>query len=118
MIKKLLLILTIVFFMPHWAQALEDNSIMNLKTGKAYVMELDSRPMSLQNSNPKIVTAEVVTNIEETDSSIVLTTHEEGIAYINFKLENKPKTIKLLIDNNAVEDTNLLIIDLPDEDKK
>lgn len=104
--------------MPLCAQSLENNTILNLKTGKAYVIEIDSRPMSLQNSNSRIVTAEVVTNIEETDSSIVLTTNEEGIAYINFKLENKPKTIKLLIDNNAPEDENLLIIDTPNEDKK
>ena len=115
--KKLLLTLITLLFIPTMTLALDDNTVINLKTGNAYILELNARPLNLQNSNPKIVLVEAMTDIDSVNSSLVLTTYQEGIAYITFKLKNKQKTIKLLIDNKAEEDKNLLIIDKV-EDKK
>lgn len=116
--KKLLLILTALILMPVQVYAIENGAVLNLKTGNSYILPLQKRPLKLQNSNPRAVCAEAVTNIEEADTSLLITTFEEGISYITFKQKNSEITLKLLIDNQAEEDKNIIKIDRPDKLEK
>lgn len=95
--------------------ALENNSTINLKTGDTYIIPLKNRPLNLQNSNTRIVKVDAVSGIFEEDSSIMITTIDEGISYITFKQKDLDVTIKLLIDNQAKTDNDLLILDKPDK---
>ena len=117
--KKIILTLTALFFVQIQSFAVENNNILNLHTGNSYIIPTQQRAINLQNSNPRIVTVEADTDIDSSDSSLLITTYEEGIAYISFKQKNETITIKILIDNKADEDTNILKLDKPDEmDKK
>ena len=111
--KKIFLAFIItIFAIPVFA--IENNSVLNLKTGNSYIIPLNYRPMELQNSNSRIVTAETVTGIVAEDSSFLITALEEGISYLTFKKDNEKVTVKILIDNNAEEDKNLIILDKPE----
>ena len=109
--KKILLILTAILLFPIQSFAVEDGSVLNLQSGNSYIIPLDKRPLNLQNSNPRAAIVEPVTNIEEADTSLLITTLEEGIAYVSFKQKNKMITVKLLIDDKAEEDTTLIKLD-------
>ena len=115
--KKLILALIISIFATT-ANAVENNTVLNLKTDNSYIIPLKNRPQDLQNSNTKIVNVDAITGITAEDSSILITTFEEGISYITFKENDIPITIKLLIDNKAEQDKNLMILDKPEGIKK
>lgn len=117
--KKIILTLTALFLIQTQSFAAENNNILNLHTGNSYIIPTQERVINLQNSNPRIITVEADTYIDNSDSSLLITTYEEGIAYISYKQKDKIITIKILIDNKADEDTNILKLDKPDEtDKK
>ena len=110
--KKIFLTLTALFLtMP--VVAIENNSVLNLATDNSYVIPLKTRPQNLQNSNTRIAKVDAITGITEEDSSILITTIEEGIAYITYKENETPVTIKILIDNKAEQDKELIILDKP-----
>ncbi|MBS4760811.1 MAG: hypothetical protein KHX03_08960 [Clostridium sp.] len=118
--KKLLLFLSLLI-LPQFlinAHAIESGAVLNLHTNESYILDLKQRPKDIQNSNPRIVKAESVTEIFTTDSNLIITTYEEGIAYITFKLNEKNTTIKLLIDDKADEDKGLLKLDKPENEIK
>ena len=85
-----------------------------MHTDNNYILFLDNRPINLQNSNTRILKVDLVTNILDNSSSLLFSTIGEGIAYITFKLDNQTKTLKILIDNNAEEDKNLVKLDKVD----
>lgn len=116
--KKLILLMTFIILCPNVANALENSSVMNLHTNEAYVVDLNARPMELQNSNPRIVKTEAVTDIYPEDSSLLINTFEEGISYVSFKLNGKLKTVKILIDDKGVEDEGLTKLDKIEDNKK
>lgn len=118
MIKKLFFLTIIAFLFQTQTQALEVSNVLNIKTGNSYIFPLDVRPTGVKNSNSEIVTVDAVTNIDENDSSLLITTHKEGISYITFKAKNGERTIKLLIDNLSDEDSGLMILDLPKDANK
>ena len=93
--------------------AIETGTVLNLETQNSYIIQLQNRPLNIENSNSKIVTVDAVTGINASDSSLLITTMEEGISYVTFKENNKEITIKLLIDNKAGADKDLLILDKP-----
>lgn len=116
--KKMILILTALILLPVQCFAAEKTNIINLNTENSYILPLSARPMNLQNSNPRAVTVEAVTNIEDADSSLLITTLEEGIAYISFKQKNKVVTLKILVDNKEHEDETLIKLDKAPENEK
>ena len=115
--KKFLLTLIVLFLSNIQILASENNNVLNLHTKTSYILQTTARAVNIKNTNPEIVTAESVTNIDESDSSILFTTKQEGIAYITFKQKNKELTLKLLIDDRADESQNLIKLDLI-EDKQ
>lgn len=111
--KKIILILTMLLlpqFFSH-ASAQEPVKTINLHSGAAYILDFDKRPIELQVTNPRILKAEVTTEIFSEESQIVIRTYEEGISYITFKNGNTPKTIKVLIDNKAPLDDSVIELD-------
>lgn len=118
--KKLLslLIILITTQINSTAQAIESGAILNLHTKESYVVDLNARPKDLQNSNQRIVKVDVVTEIETTDSDLIITTFEEGIAYITVKLNEKNVTIKLLIDDKGDETQDYIKLDQPQKEIK
>lgn len=118
--KKIILILTslLICFLAPSASIAAENNVYNLNTQNAYILPLSTRPMNLQNSNPGVLTAEAITNIEDSDSSLLITTLKEGIAYVSFKQKNKAVTLKLLVDDRAQEDTTLIKLDKAPKDEK
>lgn len=111
--KKFLLFILITLPQIFSIAFAEDSAIYNLHTNNAYILELTVRPMDLQITNNSIIKAEVVTDIFTTNSQMVITTFDEGISYITYKSNNKPYTIKILVDNKA--NVDLLEIDKPKE---
>lgn len=111
--KKFILLLTMVLFSQLFinANAKEPDKTINLHTDGAYILLLNTRPIEMTISNPQIINAEVTTEIYSQDSQIVIKTLTEGIAYINYKLKNAPQTIKVLVDNNAPVDKDVIEID-------
>ena len=111
--KKFILLLTMVLFSQLFinANAKEPDKTINLHTHGAYILLLNTRPIEMTISNPQIINAEVTTEIYSQDSQIVIKTLTEGIAYINYKLKNTPQTIKVLVDNNAPVDKDVIEID-------
>ena len=107
--KKFILLLTMVLFSQLFinANAKEPDKTINLHTDGAYILLLNTRPIEMTISNPQIINAEVTTEIYSQDSQ----TLTEGIAYINYKLKNTPQTIKVLVDNNAPVDKDVIEID-------
>ena len=118
--KKILLFISLLIIpqLTTSAFAIESGAVLNLHTGESYVIDLDARPKDIQNSNPRIVKAESVTEISSPKSNLVITTYEEGIAYITFKINEKVITFKVLIDDKADEDENLIKLDKPEEEIK
>ena len=116
--KKIFLLLFVLMFVSLQSVAAENVRVMNLHTGDSYIIPLKNRPLNLKNSNENIVSAEPVTNIFDADSSILLTTYKEGIAYITYKQKNETYTLKLLIDNKAIEDNDLIKLDKAEKPEK
>lgn len=110
--KKLILIL-IMTLIPQLSLCAfaEQIRIINLHADGAYILNLDNRPMELNVSNKNVINAEVLTELYTSDSQLVLRTYQEGISYITFRLKNKLNTIKVLVDNNAPVDKDLIEID-------
>ena len=107
--KFLFTLIALLISIPSFA--IESGSVLNLKTGNSYIIPLNNRPLDIENTNTQIVTVDAITSIESNDNSILITTIEEGIAYIKFKENEKTITIKLLIDDQAEQDKDLLILD-------
>ena len=117
MIKRIFYTFFVFLFSITWAQAIEQGQVFNLKTENSYIVPLKERPLNLQNSNEMAVKIDAVTDIMGEESSLLITTKEEGISYVSFKQGDSEITIKILIDNRAEEYTDLLILDKPKDVK-
>ena len=100
--------------MPVQTWAVENGDVFSVKTDTAYIIPLNYRPINLKNTNTEVLRAEAVTNIDMTDSSVLIATQKEGIAYVSFKQKNNTVTLKFLVDNKAQEDTTLIKLDKAD----
>lgn len=100
-----------------YACAIEQGQVFNLKTENSYIIPLKKRPLNLQNSNEEAIKVEAVTDVLSEESTLLVTTKEEGISYISFKQGENEITIKILVDNMAEEYTDLLILDKPKDVK-
>ncbi len=109
--KKLIFIIFAFIFVPLQACAVENGDVFNVKTDSAYIIPLKSRPLNLKNTNNEVLNADSVTGIDMSDSSLLVTTLKEGIAYVSFKQKNSVITLKFLVDNKAEENTTLIKLD-------
>ena len=112
--KKLFFAILAIILMPVQTWAVENGDVFSVKTDTAYIIPLNYRPINLKNTNTEVLRAEAVTNIDMTDSSVLITTQKEGIAYVSFKQKNNTVTLKFLVDNKAQEDTTLIKLDKAD----
>ena len=112
--KKLFFAILAIILMPVQTLAVENGDVFSVKTDTAYIIPLNYRPINLKNTNTEVLRAEAVTNIDMTDSSVLITTQKEGIAYVSFKQKNNTVTLKFLVDNKAQEDTTLIKLDKAD----
>ena len=112
--KKLFFAILAIILMPVQTWAVENGDVFSVKTDTAYIIPLNYRPINLKNTNTEVLRAEAVTNIDMTDSSILIATQKEGIAYVSFKQKNNTVTLKFLVDNKAQEDTTLIKLDKAD----
>lgn len=116
--KKLILILATIIFAQAPNYAFENGTVLNLHSEKTYVIDIEGRPNDIQVSNKRISTVNSTTELYSDESQLLITTSEEGISYVTYKIKNVTKTIKLLIDNKADEDPNLWVLDEVDKGKK
>lgn len=116
--KKLILILATLILSQAPNYAFENGTVLNLHSEKTYVIDIDSRPSDIQVSNKRISTVNSTTELYSDVSQLLITTSEEGISYITYKVKDVTKTIKLLIDNNADEDSDIWTLDEFDKGKK
>jgi hypothetical protein len=110
--KKIFFLIALFFIfvcLPCFAS--EDDNVLNLHAGNSYILFLDERPLNLQNSNTRILKVDLVTNVLDNNSSLLITAVEEGISYITYKINEETKTLKILIDNNSQDDKNLIKLD-------
>ncbi len=112
--KKLFFAILAIILMPVQTLAVENGDVFSVKTDTAYIIPLNYRPINLKNTNTEVLRAEAVTNIDMTDSSVLIATQKEGIAYVSFKQKNNTVTLKFLVDNKAQEDTTLIKLDKAD----
>ena len=112
--KKLFFAILASILMPVQTWAVENGDVFSVKTDTAYIIPLNYRPINLKNTNTEVLRAEAVTNIDMTDSSVLIATQKEGIAYVSFKQKNNTVTLKFLVDNKAQEDTTLIKLDKAD----
>ena len=112
--KKLFFAILAIILMPVQTLAVENGNVFSVKTDTAYIIPLNYRPINLKNTNTEVLRAEAVTNIDMTDSSVLIATQKEGIAYVSFKQKNNTVTLKFLVDNKAQEDTTLIKLDKAD----
>ncbi len=112
--KKLFFAILAIILMPVQTWAVENGDVFSVKTDTAYIIPLNYRPINLKNTNTEVLRAEAVTNIDMTDSSVLIATQKEGIAYVSFKQKNNTVTLKFLVDNKAQEDTTLIKLDKAD----
>lgn|SRR5574344_1630850 len=111
--KKLILTL-ILLLIPNLyscAFGIESDKTINLHSENAYILELPQRATNIQITNPRILEAEINTDIFTNDAQIILKTSDEGISYLSYKTDNKTITVKVLIDNNADVDDSVIEID-------
>ena len=111
--KKIILFILIIFPQIFSSVFAENNSVYNLHTNNAYILDLTVRPMDIQITNNSIIKVEVVTDLFTTNSQLVIQTFDEGISYITYKSNEKSHTVKILVDNKS--DVDLLEIDKPKE---
>lgn len=112
--KKLFFAILAIILVPVQTWAVENGDVFSVKTDTAYIIPLNYRPINLKNTNTEVLRAEAVTNIDMTDSSVLIATQKEGIAYVSFKQKNNTVTLKFLVDNKAQEDTTLIKLDKAD----
>ena len=93
--KRLLLIVSLFFMFQAQVFSVESVCDLNLNSNNSYILILPYRPLELKSSNNEVVRVESVTNFDEDDSSILITTFKEGISYISFMQKTKEITSKL-----------------------
>lgn len=110
---KRLILLLIMTLIPQFlfSAFAEQVRVINLHSDGAYILYVDNRPMELDVSNKNVIDAEILTELYTPESQLVIRTFQEGISYITFKLKNKSNTIKVLVDNKAPVDKDVIEID-------
>ena len=117
--KKFTVLLVTIILTQVFSMALsQDVKVYNMHTDKAYIIDLDVRPMDLQITNSNILKATTVTDIFSNNSQLIIETFKEGISYISYKFKDKSYTVKVLIDNNAEQDESLMELDKIKENNK
>lgn len=109
--KKLISALLLLFAIQTQVFSLETETTINLHANCSYILDLEKRPIDLQVTNPRILEADSTTEIYSQQSQLMLTTLDEGISYVTFKLGNIHHTIKVLVDNNEEIDSSVTEID-------
>ena len=89
----------------------DDTKVINLHTNGAYILDLKYRPLEMNVSNKNVINAEVATELYSPQSQLVIRTYDEGISYITYKIKNQKAVIKVLVDNNAPVDNEVVEID-------
>ena len=109
--KRLLLIVSLFFMFQAQVFSVESVCDLNLNSNNSYILILPYRPLELKSSNNEVVRVESVTNFDEDDSSILITTFKEGISYISFMQKTKEITYRFLVDDLSKEDISLIKLD-------
>lgn len=117
--KKLIILFTTIILTQVFCVALSQNEkVYNMHTDKAYIIDLDVRPMDMQITNFNVLKVTTVTDIFSNNSQLIIETFEEGISYISYKFKNKSYKVKVLVDNNSKQDENLMELDKIKENNK
>lgn len=86
---------------------------LTLKNDDEYILFMDSRPMQIQISNPRLVKVQVVSDIFNTDSKVIIKTYDKGTTNIFLKTKTDGLMLNVSITDKANLNDNIMQIDTP-----